>query len=278
MKKAKKLKKDISEYIHPVSAMKLIVTALFYGRSGTGKTTIGASFPKPLLVVDIGEKGTDSISDVDDVHVIRIRNWKQLEEIYWGLKNGDLEFKTVMIDAIHAMQDLAIQEAKRLNGKDEEDQMSRRDFGTASGLMKQWIFNYRDLEEEEINVIFICHDRLRRGDEEEQNDNEIKPEVGPMLMPSVAGPVCGAVKVVGHTFIRESVVKSKKLGKKPKREIQYCMRLGPHTYYTTKIRSPKTRQVPYFISDPTYEKIVEVMKGLEEDSESRPAKKIRRLS
>lgn len=269
---------DISDRIKPVSEMELVVTALFYGRSGTGKTTIGGTFPKPLVVVDIGEKGTDSISDVEDVHVLRVQEWKDIEDIYWGLKKGELKYATVMIDALHAMQDLAIEEAKKQNSKNLDEQTSKRDFGVAAGLMKTWIFNFRDLEEEGINVVFICHDRLTKGEEGEE-DNEIKPEVGPLLMPSVASPACGAVKVVGHTFIREIVHKSKDLGKKKTREVQYCMRLGPHSYYTTKIRSPKGQPVPYFISDPDYGKVVKVMKGLEANVESRhPVKKLRRLS
>jgi hypothetical protein len=80
-------------------------------------------------------------------------------------------------------------------------------------------------------------------------------------MPSVASLLTGAVKVVGHTFVREVVEKSKSLGKKPKRKMQYCLRIGPHGYYTTKIRSPKASPVPDYLVDPTFEDILEVVKG-----------------
>ena len=39
--------------IKPVSDMSLVIAALFYGRAGTGKTTMAATFPGPLLHLDI---------------------------------------------------------------------------------------------------------------------------------------------------------------------------------------------------------------------------------
>lgn len=245
-----------------VTEIELVITALFYGRSGTGKTTIAGTFPKPMLVVDIGERGTDSLADLEDVRSIQVTEWSEVEEIYWALKEGKSGYNTVVLDALHTMQALATMEAKLSSGKKETDQVSQRDFGQASGLMVQWLYNFRDLRDIGINVVFLCHDKVQEHDTDDDTDM-ILPEVGPRLMPSLAGAVCGMVNIVGNTYIKEVITKSRKAGEKPHREVQYCLRVGPHGYYTTKIRRPKDLPIPEFIVDPTYGKLVSVIKGTE---------------
>lgn len=130
--------------------------------------------------------------------------------------------------------------------------MSQRLWGVVSGLMKTWLLNYRDLIEEGINVAFLAHDRVSKGDSDEDEDT-LDPQVGPRLMPSVAGTINGAVKVIGNTFVREV------FGEGGERSVEYCMRLGPHAYYTTKIRNPLGTVVPESIVNPTYESIMKLM-------------------
>ncbi len=240
--------------------MPLVISALLYGRSGTGKTTVAGTFPTKNLLLDISEMGTDSVMDIDGMDHLEINEWDDFEDIYWDLKDGLLDYSTVTIDAVHSLQQLAIIEAKYQNNKGPNEMVSRRDFGTAAGLLNTWIVNYRDLIKLGIHVVFLCHDRLTEGDEDEENGMMI-PEVGPRVMPSVASTLLGAVNIVGHTFIREQVTKTKKAGSKSQRKVDYCLRLGPHGYYATKIRNPKKFHVPDFIEDPTFDKIVEIVKG-----------------
>lgn len=258
MKSKKSPKAGILSKAKPVHMLDLVLTALFYGRAGTGKTTIAGTFPKPLLLLDISEKGTDSVSDEKGVDVLRIDEWDELEEVYWELESGESKYKTVVIDALHAAQTLAIKASKK--GGDDA-QVTKHDFMKASQLLQQWVINYRDLEEKGIHVVFIAHDRLSSGDDNGDEEGVLAPEVGPRLMPSIASLVTGAVKIVGHTFIKETIERSKTLGTKPKRRVDYCLRIGPHGYYTTKIRSPKSVETPDYLKNPTYDQIVAVMKG-----------------
>lgn len=261
--------KSILSKAQPVHELSLLVTALFYGRSGTGKTTIAGSFPKPILFIDIGERGTDSVFDIKDVDSIQVTEWSELEEIYWELHEGKSKYNTIVIDAAHTMQNLAIQEARAIAGKKDKDQTSQRDMGQASGLMNQWIYNYRDLRDDGMNVVFLAHDRLREVDTDDDDAGVIMPEMGPRLFPSVSGTLLGAVNIVGYTFIREEVTKSKVAGKKSTREVQYCLRVGPHSLYATKLRSPKDNAIPEYIVDPTYDKLVAVIKGNSGDAARR---------
>jgi hypothetical protein len=266
MKKKVKSKSagGILDRVVPVSKLAPIITALLYGRGGTGKTTIAGTFPKPLLLLDISEKGTDSISDQEGIDVLRVQNWDDIEQIYWELDSKGNKYKTVAIDAVHAMQAMAISYAKFERTKKpemESGQTTKHDFMRASGMMQTWLTSFRDLEDKGIHVVFIAHDRLTAGEESDDDEGMLAPEVGPRLMPSVASLLVGAVKVVGHTFIRETITKSKQLGKKPKRETEYCLRIGPHSYYTTKVRSPKSSEVPDYLVDPTFEDILEVVRS-----------------
>lgn len=238
----------IEDRIQAVKALPRVLSMLVYGRSGTGKTTFGGSFPGPALIIDIREKGTDSVVNIEGLDVIQVELWSELEEVFWYVKNSK-KYKSVILDQISSMQDLAMTHAMAEEGK---EVMSQRLWGVTSGLMKTWLLNYRDLTEDGINVLFLAHDRASKG-ESGEDDDVIDPQVGARLMPSVAGMLNGAVKAIGNTFVKEVFLEDKS------RKVEYCMRLGPHAYYTTKLRNPMGTECPEFIIDPTYSKLMELM-------------------
>lgn len=261
--------------IRPVETMDLVLAALFYGRAGTGKTTVACTFPGPILHMDIREKGTDSVTEVPDLDTISIQEWDEFEQVYWYIKSGKSPYKTVVIDVISQLQDLAVEKAMAEDGKSGES-VTKRQWGTASGYLKEWIINYRDLVEEGIHVVFLAHDRTTEGEEGE--DGELTPSVGPRMMPSVASILTACVKLTGNTFIRESV--KKKEGGKIERQVIYSMRLGPHAFYNTKVRQPKGSYVPDVLDNPDYDALCQIMKGeLERPKPESPkpvTKKLRR--
>lgn len=256
----------------PVEELPEVLAALFWGRSGTGKTTIAATFPQPGLLLDIREKGTDSVSNVKGLKVGQIDDWQQLEDVYWYLKKGNHGFKTVILDQVTQMQDLAMLAAKKDLGQENSEHVSKRMFGIAGGLMKTWLLNYRDLIDDGIHVVFLAHDRVIRGDEDAGGEDQIEPEVGPRLMPSVASFLNGAVKIIGNTYIRETYTLK---DKRKVRNVEYGMRIGPHAYYTTKVRSPVGIAAPDTIVDPTFEKLLAVLRGTYSDTVSTVRRKQR---
>lgn len=242
-----------------LSEIAQVITALFYGRSGSGKTTLAGTFPEPILVLDIGERGTDSLNQSQDIESLAIHTWQELEEVFWELKSGS-RFKSVIIDAAHTMQGLSINEAREIANKKPTDQTSQRDMGQATRLMIEWLYNYRDLRDDGYNVVFLAHDRLRETETDEELDG-IAPEIGPNLMPGVAKALLGMVNVVGNTYIVETAIGKKTPGKKQEKQMEYRLRLGPNPYYHTKIRSPKENAVPEFIVDPDFDKLVSAING-----------------
>ncbi len=256
--------------IVPVEQLPSVLAVLAYGRSGTGKTTFACTFPAPILLIDIREKGTDSVSNVKGVRVAELSNWDDFEALYWYLEKGDHDFKTVVIDQITQLQELALNKALSDEGKKPDDQISKRDFGKASGLMKTWLLSYRDLIEKGIHVVFLAHDRITGGSDDDagSGEDQIDPSVGARVMPSVASFLNGAVKIIGNTFIRE---KFAVVNKRKKRSVEYAMRIGPHAFFTTKTRSPVGIESPSVVVNPDYDTLLAVMKGeYEEPKEDAP--------
>lgn len=242
---------EVKNLITPVHSLERYMSALIYGRSGTGKTVFAGTFPKPLLLLDIKEKGTDSIANVEGVDVIAITSWEQIEQVYWYIKSGKSGYKTVVLDGGSQMQDLGMSHVK----DDPTAPMSKRLWGELSGLLKTWMFNYRDLMEDGIHVVFIAHERSNDG---ESIEDQIDPTIGPRFMPSLAGALCGGVSFIGNTFIREKFIGK---GDERVRQVEYGMRVGPHAFYTTKIRKPPESDAVDVIINPTFEKVMAASRG-----------------
>ena len=247
---------SIASRIKPIAEITTPESYMFYGRSGTGKTTLACSFPKPLLLLDINDKGTDSVVDVKEVDVLQCLTWEDLEEIYWFLEKGT-KYKTVVLDTITQMQNFGITNTKMAIKGSIDSPMTRPMWGELSGMMKNLLLMYRELSP---ILVLTAQDRTEAAEEGESDlyMDELDPAVGPAVMPSIANVMNPAVKVLGQTYIKE--VKIQKEGKII-RKIGWRLRIGPHPYYITKTRSIKSIRIPSNIKNPTYEKIKSILKG-----------------
>lgn len=238
--------------IQPVSSLETNLVMMVYGRSGTGKTAFGATFPKPILFIDTNERGTETIRQEEDVDVVRITEWAEIEELYWGLRDKatEVEYASIVIDQVTNLQDIAMGEVLRKNRKGADEPFSVRNWGQLGGLLKQLISDFRELSDE-YNLLLIAHERAYAGGEDDQD--AIEPSIGARVMPSVGSFLDGAVDAIGSTFIRERFVTE---DRKEIRHVDYCMRIGPHAFYSTKVRRPVSAgPIPELIVNPTYAKI-----------------------
>lgn len=265
--------KKIIKKIKPVKKTSGGLKAVLYGKAGSGKTTLACTFPGPALILDVKEKGTDSVLDVKGLKVIQVDEWDEVQDVYWMLKKSDHPFKTVIWDTVSQVQDLYIIELLQESNRDVDNPggwgtMTKKMWGEVSNKLKAEIVNWRDLD---MNVVFIAHDRVfvPGGDDEERDESEeILPSVGPRVMPSVADVLNAAVGVIGNCFVRQHIKPRRKLksGKiiKEKRRIEYCLRIGPNAIYATKMRKPRKIMLPDILVDPTYKSIVDLSEGKEE--------------
>lgn len=263
-KKSQKPKKSsVEDRFKDLLDMETPTIITLYGRPGTGKTTISCTLPKPLLLIDVKDKGTDSGKREElergDITVFELEEFDDIYEIYDYVEENPDRFKSVVIDHMTALQDFCYRKVKEEEGKED---MSQRLYGIAADYLKEVINLYKGLSDLGITPCFNCQDRMESGDGE--GEDQLLPEVGPGLMPSVARTLCAASRVIGHTYQFENVEKLD--GAKVRRNIEFRLRLGPNPYYITKVTRPFGTPCPQFLVDATYQDIMKVVRGKWEES------------
>lgn len=136
---------------------------VLYGPPGSGKTTMGATFPNVLFLS--AESGLLSVRD-KDIDVWTINEWEDLEEVFAYLRKGDHIYKSVVIDSLTEVQKkLAEHIVKKFPAKrrDYEDLMSQSDWGYAIDKLRKMCRAFRDLP---MNVVFIALDQQEQGEAE----------------------------------------------------------------------------------------------------------------
>jgi hypothetical protein len=267
-KKAAAQPTSILDKITPVGELETNLVMLVYGRSGTGKTHFGSTFPRPALFIDTNERGTETIANEEGIDVVCVTDWQEIDELLWALKDG-MDYESVIIDQVTNLQDLGMYEVLRKQRKGRDETFSQRNWGQLSGMLKQFITDFRDLADQ-YNLLMIAHERIDEpGDEE---DEHIEPNIGARVMPSVGTFLDGAVDAIGCTFIKE---RWETEDKEEVRHVDYCMRIGPHAFYSTKIRRPVSAgPIPELIVNPTFQKIRDLTSGKQKPKR----KKLRRKS
>ena len=206
---------------------------LVYGKPKRGKTTFGATGPKPIII-DCNEKGTLSVRNFDDVKVFRVDTWTDIDLAYWYLHSGKHDRETVVIDTVTSLAQLCMKfvlgdEASRDPTKD-PDMPSKREWGKVGELMKTVILNFRNLP---MNVVFLAQER--RGFSDDEDD---APEVFPEISPSVRSALTPAVDIIGRLFVKEVVEKGGEGDKETKTKVmERRLLIGAHEIYTTGDRS-----------------------------------------
>lgn len=134
---------------------------VLYGPPGSGKTTMGATFPSVLFLS--AESGLLSIRD-RAIDVWTINEWEDLEEAFAYLRKGDHTYKSVVIDSLTEVQKkLAEYIVRKFPAKrrDYEDLMSQSDWGYAIDKLRKMCRAFRDLP---LNVVFIALDQTEVSD------------------------------------------------------------------------------------------------------------------
>lgn len=273
------IKRSIIDDIAPVKARGAIRLCV-YGRGKTGKTRFASTFPKPVLIIGT-EDGTKSVSGIPDVFFIRIKSSDDFAELIQHAKETR-KYSTLVLDTGGGFQDIIVKEVLGL-----EDTPIQKSWGMARQqdwmvVGEQWkermrhMLNLADFNG--INVVVIAHERNFK---DEGVDSELlTPTVGAALSPKTAAWLNAECDYICQTFIREETkTKTTSIGEgkaKIEKTIQvrtgkneYCLRVGPHSVYTTGFRLPPGVVLPDAIVDPHYDKIMALINPETQQEEER---------
>ena len=246
---------DFSEFEDGITEINLEteneMKVLVYGPNGTGKTYMTGTFPGPVLVLDINEKGTKSLIGTG-AKKREIQTFEMFQMAYWYLKSGKHPYKTVVLDNVTTLQEMAM---RYVMGKEADIDISKdmemptkRDWGGLSQVMKRWLIDFRNLP---MNVVFIAQER-RSSDDDLEND---QVTVFPQVSASVRAILGAAVDVIGNTYIRETEDANGKV------IVRYCMRVAANQKYMAKCRVPRGAKCPIAIVNPSYQALKKIMNG-----------------
>ncbi len=248
------------------------IKMLIYGVPKSGKTTFWSTFEAPILsIVCSGGMQSGELRSINTpenrkrIKSVTIKSTEELKEI---IEQAAPEFATVVLDHVSGLQDYTLKEILDLDeipAQKSWGMATQQDYGTSTQMCKEYIRNLLNLKG---NVVLVAQERVFNGPDEGVESDIIKPTIGAAVTPSLAGWLNPAVDFIVNTFKRPKYIKrTKTINGKEKvelvktDEIEFCMRLGPHDTYTTGFRAPKGIKIPSSIIDPTYEKIMQIIKG-----------------
>ena len=248
----------IAAIAKPTTGIKLSI----YGRSGTGKTTIFSTFPKPSLLIR-AEEGTRSIYKEKGVFTTPLlTDPDQLSQICEHVR-GTGKYKTVCLDTATAFQDVVLRSVtqRELSVQLGFAEIGRDEWGQCALRMKEKLQEFLDVADTGCHTLVLAQER---DFSEEEASDMILPMVSSRVTPSVVDWLNPSVDYIGHTFIKEvtekvTVMKGKQKIIKTKTAIRYCMHTAAHPVFVTKFRVPRGTIIPEYLIDPTYDSIAKLI-------------------
>lgn len=190
---------------------------------------------------------------------VRIKSWRDIDEVYDVLTAPDCPFRFVAFDSLSEIHYLSLAEVvyaayKKAPTQHDPDLANQQDFGKSLAQMRKFIRYFRDLDG--MHVLFtattmdIEDARTRRG------------QARPNLIGKLSSEAPALVDFVGYLAIRDL-------------EGGGTMRVlctGPSERYIAKARNDEDTlaQLPEFMDDPTLPAVLSALYGEPTQGEARP--------
>jgi hypothetical protein len=243
-----------------------------YGETGTGKTRLACTWPKPLLLVG-AEDGRKSVKNVKGVQFLRLRSSDQVSEVVRAAQaGGGGPWKTVVLDTLtsfHGMVLARVLGIEELPAQRSYGDADRDAYREAAHVTKQHLRDLLRLAERRLcHVIVLAHEKVFKGKDEGLDPALVTPKVMGAAGESVVNFVNAECDYVLHTEVqarykvtRVDVGGEEQEIREPLRGVNYCLRLEPNNHFVVKFRAPEGTTVPEFIIDPSYDKLRHLMDG-----------------
>lgn len=254
-----------------------------YGEPKTGKTRFACTFPKPLLIIGF-EDGTESVVGTEEVEFVQLAHTDEFTTLVEGpIKAGN--YASVVVDNATRMRDMKLAELAGLSevpvqkrvaeykGDSRPGVYTRDHYRDAVNILKVLLAQLLDVSNKtEMNTVIIAQEANLVSDEDQkkmQGSDLIKTTIGSAVGKSLADFINAECDYIGQTCKREQLITTttKVQGRdvqitRSTGKVDYCMRVGPHPIYYTGFRQHlDAPQLPDFITSPTYEKVLELIRG-----------------
>lgn len=166
------------------------INVLVYGNPGVGKTTFGATAPRPLFV-DLERGAIGKSLEQYDLSVVQVDKISQLGEVYLMAKKGELaDFDTIVIDSISEVMKQLQEEYAKTDPKDPNSKkITQNDWGKIISRAENIVRQFVNLPTH--HVIFIAKEAEVSTDDE----TYIRPSVSGKKFPS---DLSGYMDIVGR--------------------------------------------------------------------------------
>lgn len=221
-----------------------------YGKSGSGKTHFLGTFPKPMLYLQFGDDGSNTIQGVDGIDVIEVTSLAQLKEIAEELPR-DSKYATIAVDTFS----LCVQEWIDVNAVKKGKRVSQQMWGDIKSDTEELIKLFKQAAKNRI-VVLTCHEST---DIIEGMEEEITPDV----RPSVSKGARTYLESMANFGVHLTVVQKEKPMEDGTTKVitGHAAHLAPNPYYWTKLQKPASIKVPAQMINPTHSKITKMMEG-----------------
>lgn len=233
----------------PISEVEQGKLVVLYGRSGSGKTWLGASFPKPMLYLKIGDDGVNTIKQVDGIYV---KELKKVGELKLALKEclQDTKFASVFVDTFS----LLVNEWKNENVLEKNKRMTQQAWGDLATDTEECVRLAHKVSLDKW-VILSCHEVV---DTIDGMEDELLPDVRCSVSKGVRTYLEGMANFGLHTVKIQKEVDNPKTGE-TEVKVKFAIDVGPNPFYWTKLQIDPSVKVPKRIINPTYDKLMKIV-------------------
>lgn len=226
---------------------------VIYGKSNSGKTYVSSTFPKPLLYVQIGDDGSNTIANVKGIKAVSLSSPKDLKDLAKELAK-DKTYKTIVVDTFSLVTNEWVDE----NIVKKNKKMTQQSWGDLKTETEELIKEMHKLARKHI-VVLTCHEAT---DSIDGMEDEISPDVRPSVSKGARTYLEGMANFGIHTT---KVTKEVTKGNTTKEVVKYAADIGPNPYYWTKLQIDPRIKVPARIINPTYSKFMELIQPTEQE-------------
>ena len=216
------------------------LTALVFGPSKTGKTTLAATAPK-ALILDL-EGGSKSVRDTD-ADVLPIPDWATFETAVRELMTTNHGYETVVLDSVTFLQELAGEAAGLRNAIMDDKKDPRQAYGKIGSMIRHKLMQLHQLP---MHVVFIAQLKEREQDDIEAGKYPLTPDVTPAVLKILVA--------LPDLICRTSVVRTGATTK----DVEYQVIFGPETRSQVGNRDI---DLPYAAGGVTFTKLIDKYKG-----------------